>query len=269
MNIKFFDENLIGQPGLSPYIDPNVKWSRSDDNYDIGIYTDKMCFTQNIDTSKINCAWIIEPPIINGENYRDIIKNKDKFKFIFSHHKNLIPQSENVVFIPHGGTWLRNEDIKIHDKNKLVSFIFSWKDWNPYHRMRFRVYDRFKDTNKIDFYGTGCNRKIDNKIEGLKEYMFSIVIENSIESGYFTEKILDCFLSGTIPIYVGDRSVLDFFDENGIIFFNGDEDLPSILEKINLELYNSKIESIKNNFEIAKSYISPEIIIQKYLEKNV
>jgi hypothetical protein len=99
--------------------------------------------------------------------------------------------------------------------------------------------------------------------------MFSIVIENCVESGYFTEKILDCFLTGTIPVYVGSRDTSNYFDENGIIYFEGDEDLPSILEKLNSEYYMSKIESVRKNFELAKEYMFPEKIIQTYLNENV
>ena len=267
--IKLIDENLIGQPGLSRYIDPKTGWEREPENYDIGIYVDSMCFTHPIDNTKINCAWLIEPPIINGENYVNIVKIKENFKYIFTHHKNILSQVDNAVYIPHGGTWLREEDINIHEKSKVVSCIFSWKNWNPYHRMRFRVYDRLKDDEKVHFYGSGCEKTIDLKIDALKDYMFSIVIENSIESDYFTEKILDCFLSGTIPVYVGSKTTSQYFDENGIIYFEGDEDLPEILNKLNSELYISKLESVKNNFDLAKKYIFPEQLIQNFLNENV
>jgi len=267
--IKFFDENLVGQPGLSRYISPDVIWYREIDNYDIAIYTDKMCFRQNLDDTKINCAWIIEPPIINGENYRDIINVQNNFKYIFSHNKNTLSRLENGVYIPHGGTWLRVQDIDIHHKTKNCSFIFSNKNWNSYHKLRHRIYDRFKEGNLINFYGSGSNEPIEFKIDGLKEYMFSIVVENSVESDYFTEKILDCFLTGTIPIYLGSKTISNYFNSEGIISFEGDEDLPSIIQTLDRNLYNSKLDVIKENFELAKEYISPEKIIQNYLNQNV
>lgn len=269
MKIKLNDENLIGQPGLSRYIDPGTNWLRNTNDYDVAIYTDRMCFSQNLDNSKINCGWIIEPPIINGENYRDIVNSQNNFKFVFTHIKDIVSKLQNGVYIPHGGTWLREEDISIHKKNKNCSFIFSNKNWNSYHRLRHRISDRLKDDNRVDFFGSGSNKPIEYKIDALKEYMFSIVVENSIEADYFTEKILDCFLSGTIPIYVGSKTTSNYFDNDGIIYFEGDEDLPSILEKLNNDLYESKIESVKNNFELAKQYIFPEVIIQKFLEQNV
>jgi hypothetical protein len=267
--IKFIDENLVGQKGLSRYADPDINWQKDIEEYDIAIYTDRMCFNQPINANKINCAWIIEPPIINGENYINIVKNKDNFKYIFSYIKNVGNQVDNFVFIPHGGTWVKDEDIMIHDKSKVVSCIFSWKDWNPYHKMRHRVYDRFKDTNQVDFYGTGCNKELEYKIDAIKDYMFSIVIENSIESDYFTEKLLDCFLTGTIPIYVGTKTTSEYFDTDGIIYFEGDENLPEIISKLNREFYQSKMEAIQKNFELAKKYIHPEKLIEEFLSKNV
>lgn len=269
MKIKFIDENLIGQKGLSRYSDPHINWERETDDYDVAIYTDRMCFNQLINPDKINCAWIIEPPIINGENYLNIVKNKDKFKYIFSYIKNIGNQVDNFVFVPHGGTWVKDEDIKIQEKSKLISSIFSWKDWNPYHRMRHRVYNRFEGTNLIDFYGSGCNIPLVYKVDGIKDYMFTIVIENSIESDYFTEKLLDCFLTGTIPIYVGSKTTREYFNPDGIIYFEGDEDLPVIIDTLTPELYNSKMEAIKENFKIAKNYIHPEHIIQSYLNANL
>lgn len=267
--IKFIDENLVGQKGLSRYAVPNINWQKDIEEYDIAIYTDRLCFNQPINPNKINCAWIIEPPIINGENYINIVKNKDNFKYIFSYIKNVGNQVDNFVFIPHGGTWVKDEDIMIHDKSKVVSCIFSWKDWNPYHKMRHRVYGRFKDTNQVDFYGTGCNKELEYKIDAIKDYMFSIVIENSIESDYFTEKLLDCFLTGTIPIYVGTKTTSEYFDTDGIIYFEGDENLPEIISKLNREFYQSKMEAIQKNFELAKKYIHPEKSIEEFLSKNV
>jgi hypothetical protein len=248
MKIKLFDENLIGQPGLSRYIDPKTNWEREPENYDVGIYVDRMCFDSPRDESKTNCAWLIEPPIINGENYQNIIKNKENFKYIFTHHKNLLNQSENVVYVPHGGTWMREDDINIHDKSKLVSCIFSYKNWNPYHRMRFRVYDRLKDDSRVDFYGSGCEKPIEYKTEALKDYMFSVAIENDNSDTYFTEKLTDCFAMGTVPVYYGSRKVVEkYFDPAGVIFLEDD----ATLSTLSVEKYQSMMPAIERNFQLA------------------
>jgi len=269
--IKFIDENLNNQPGLCPFISPKVNWGRNIESSNVCIYTDRLCYSE-IDSKKSNYAWLIEPPIINGENYRDIVNVASKFKKVFSYMKSLETLIPNYIFCPHGGTWLSEEDIKIENKSELISFIFSDKQWNSYHKLRHRIYDMLKtkeiiNSDKIDFFGSGCNNKIEKKATGLSKYMFSIVIENSEENDYFTEKIIDCFLTGTIPIYVGNRNIGNYFNEEGIIRFVDPEQLPTILENVSSGLYNSKTEIIKQNFELAKKYIHPEHLITKIIEE--
>ncbi len=266
--IKLKDENLIGQPGLCPFIKPSINWQRDIDNYDICIYTDRLCFSE-LDSSKSNYAWIIEPPIINGENYRDIVKIASNFKKVFSYMRHLENVIPNYVFCPHGGTWLKEEEINLNsdNKSKLTSFIFSDKQWNSFHRIRHRIYDTYKNNN-IEFFGSGCNNRIESKSTGLSQFMFSIIVENSEENDYFTEKVIDCFLTGVIPIYLGNRNIGNYFNEDGIIRFNDTEQLENILPKLTRELYLEKISAVKENFEKAKNYIHPEHLIAKVIQEN-
>jgi hypothetical protein len=266
MNIRFFDENLLGQPGLCPYIDPQVDWQREIADYDVGIYTDKFCFNQPIDNTKQNYAWIIEPPIINGDNYNNIIKNYEKFKYVFSYYRNIETKINNFKFIPHGGTWLRQSELEIYPKTQLISFLFSDKQWNGYHRQRHRIYDMLKTNTNISFFGSGCNNRIPYKIEAHKDFYFSIVVENSEEEDYFTEKLLDCLLTGTIPIYLGCPTIEKYFNTTSILRFKDPEQLPEILSTLTPELYLSMLDSVKENFEKAKQYIYPEHLIQKCIE---
>lgn len=99
--------------------------------------------------------------------------------------------------------------------------------------------------------------------------MFSVAMENVINDGYYTEKLLDCFLTGTIPIYWGTEKILNIFDKDGILFLNSDGSLPEINEKI----YRSKEQSIKNNFNIAlKNNLTSsdgiQIIHDKYFKQE-
>ena len=52
-------------------------------------------------------------------------------------------------------------------------------------------------------YTHGQTGWADNKLAGLKDYMFTIVIENVVDDCWFTEKLMDSLLTGTIPIYWG------------------------------------------------------------------
>ena len=107
--------------------------------------------------------------------------------------------------------------------------------------------------NSVDIFGKGI-RDIIGKIEGLKDYKFSIAIENGIHDNYFTEKILDCFLTGTIPIYRGPKNIGDFFDINGIITFETVDELINIVNTLTDNEYQNRIKSIENNFGLAKKF---------------
>jgi hypothetical protein len=50
-----------------------------------------------------------------------------------------------------------------------------------------------------------------NKIDGIKDYEYTICLENSAISGEITEKIIDAILCKTIPIYNGNKSIFDFY----------------------------------------------------------
>lgn len=53
--------------------------------------------------------------------------------------------------------------------------------------------------------------------------MFHLVVENVSQRDYFTEKLLDCLLTLTLPIYWGCPNLGEYFDLQGIIHFPGDE----------------------------------------------
>ena len=86
--------------------------------------------------------------------------------------------------------------------------------------------------------------------------MFSVAIENSTSTNCFTEKIQDCFLTGTVPIYYGPKNIGEYFDMDGILTFNTLEELNSILDSLNEDLYYSKMDAIINNYKKARGYLS-------------
>jgi len=50
----------------------------------------------------------------------------------------------------------------------------------------------------------------DRKRETVRRYRFGIAYENTAWPGYVTEKIIDCFVAGVVPVYLGAPDVSDY-----------------------------------------------------------
>jgi hypothetical protein len=59
----------------------------------------------------------------------------------------------------------------------------------------------------------------------LFESKFSIIIENCKDKNYFSEKLIDCLLCKTIPIFWGCDNIGDFFDTRGFIICKDADDI--------------------------------------------
>ena len=123
----------------------------------------------------------------------------------------------------------------------------------------FRL-DFIKELNKykkIDMggkYNNNIGQPVVNKKEFLSSYKFSIAMENTNGDGYISEKIIDSFISGTIPIYYGDYMVDEYINPKSYILIKGARDMK---KKINY------IKLIDNNDTLYKNILKEKVIIDK------
>ena len=126
--------------------------------------------------------------------------------------------------------------------------------------MRKKIFDKLSEYKKIDAGGRYLNNigqpdGIEDKQKFQEQYRFSLAIENSSHSGYCTEKIVQAFASGTIPIYWGDPRVGEYFNEKAFINCNKYETIADIVGEVrridsNEEVYNEMIkEPVVNTSE--------------------
>lgn len=210
---------------------------------------------------KIKIGWVLESRDVTN-NIVETIKNNleainKNFDYIITHNKELYDLGGKFLYYPSHGYWIDNP--QIYQKSKLVSMISSNKGWTKGHKKRLEYVEKFK--NRVDLYGRGF-KEVEKKEKALKDYMFSITIENDQYETYWTEKILDCFACGTIPIYYGSPDIGDFFDKNGIIILDDKFNINDLSK----ELYMSKIEAVEKNFKKSMEYNIIEDIIVKELK---
>lgn len=227
-----------------------IEWDRKTVNANT-IYTDL-----SIKEAPVNSVvWLIEPRELIPMVYNFIEQNASKYKFIWTHDKDILNKFKNAVFVPLGGCWIKEQDRKIHKKTKNFSIIASSKKIITGHKLRHDIIKASE--GHIDVYGNGYTH-IPYKLDGLKDYRFHFTIENSKKDFWFTEKLIDCLQTGTIPIYWGCPSIDKFFNPEGFIIFNSLPELKEKLKTCTPEYYESKKEAIAENFELSKKFILAE-----------
>ena len=112
-------------------------------------------------------------------------------------------------------------------------------------------------------------KPFEKKEMGLGPYQFSIVIENSREPTYFSEKLIDCLLCNTIPIYWGAPNVDQYFDTDGMIICQNVQEIQKAINTVTEEDYQRLSQVAPENHERALSYINQELHIAKMLQKEI
>mmetsp|Transcript_55658 Transcript_55658/g.67107 ORF Transcript_55658/g.67107 Transcript_55658/m.67107 type:complete len:405 (+) Transcript_55658:91-1305(+) len=83
--------------------------------------------------------------------------------------------------------------------------------------------------------------------EILQFYRFALVMENQQSDGYVTEKILNAFLGGSIPIYFGTTEIFEMFNPNAFIYYDIDNPQPALDRVAYLESNKTAYESMLND----------------------
>jgi hypothetical protein len=188
--------------------------------------------------------WLLESKFIKQGLVESIIENRElvenTYETIFTHDQRLLNLGDKFKWVPAQGFWIKEP--KIYEKSKMISMISSNKRMCEGHIKRLEWVERIGE--QVDLYGRGF-KEIADKEEGLCDYMFSVAIENGQYETYFTEKLLDCFATGTIPVYLGAPDIGNHFNTDGIIVLSEEFDVSE-------EIYYSKMDAIQDNLERSK-----------------
>ena len=164
-----------------------------------------------------------------------------------------------------------------NSERKFLTLINSnRKSFSRYKELlteRVRAVAFFSENSEIDLYGFDWDglpifpywfhkKKIDKVYQGaveskyktLSNYDFALAYENCAMEGYITDKIFDCFFTGTVPVYLGATDIEKYIPKNCFIDmrkFNNYKDLRSHLKSLS----RSEIKKYKEN---ARSFLESE-----------
>lgn len=225
----------------------------------------------------VNCnepttsAWV--------EKADHVLKNKDKYTTILTCNPEILSTCDNAQLFPYGTTWLNkskhhpdslgqfSEELGYLFKENTVSMVCGSLSGKVGYDIRHIIWShKDKIPAKLKFYSSTRfpipnepTLPNDDKIH-LFNSMYSVVVESSSEPNYFSEKLIDCLITKTIPIYWGCPNISEFFDTSYWINPNA-----ILLQDYSNDYYHSNIEKINSNFEKAKYY--SKSLLTRILEK--
>lgn len=209
--------------------------------------------------SERSIALMIEPRAIMPSGYRFLEKgnNWKKFKYIFTHDSELL-KLPNAKLILCGSVWSWSND---ETKTKFCSLVCSFKEMCDLHKVRKNLAYKYEQNGVVDVFGDFKGRDTVPWVDSsqyLRDYRYSIVIENYIDDFWFTEKICNCFANKVMPIYLGARQIDQFFNADGILHMENADDIMFTVVRLQYEygeyLYNNRMKAIEDNYQRVKEY---------------
>ena len=229
----------------------------------------------------INIIILNEPNQLFG--HHDVVqKCFSNYNLILTWGQDVVDNCPNAQLFIHGETNLDKLYINSYKNNPIrnfeVTFLSGVLKLIEGHKLRHKILDiesKVKIPNKFwkvldDFNHETGNRpgyrdpgcdvitKEGTPIEGEgkkqvwnRNSMFHIAVENSKNLNYYTDKIVDCFATKTIPIYWGAPNIEDYFNKDGIITFKDENDLVEILNNLTEKDYQNRLEAVEENHILA------------------
>ena len=258
----------------SNFLDPKIFEEKLDylKHIDFSLFVETIPESQN-DLSAINIISLHEPNEYFGL-HDWVIQNKNIFNVILTWDDKVLNNCENAVFLPFGHTWFKPDQYKKeHQKEFKISHLRGSLLKSYGHQIRWEILNRKNEikvpTKFFETYGDRHNieRARIDKEEVFGDAQFGVAIENFSHRGWFSEKILDCFLLKTIPIYWGCSNIGDFFNKEGIIKFENPDDFIYIVNQLDEKYYDSKKHIIEENYQLALQYVNYEQNIINKIEE--
>lgn len=254
----------------------SIFWDRYNSNLPIHFYTHKDIFEERGSYQK-KFALLLESEAIVPDEYEKVLRESEHMKSfvgIFTHSQRLLEKYDNAYFIPGSSVWYGGSagggrmcsDAYLM-KCKDISLVSSDKAQCELHKYRLRLANWLFESKKVDVLGTFNGGQYVNIADSLCDYRYSIVIENYISNCYFTEKILNCFASMTVPIYIGAMRIGDYFNEDGIIQIDpsmSEKEILQVIDNCSDSDYRNRLDAIKENYERVQDYLCIEDYIYNH-----
>lgn len=225
------------------------------------------------------CVFLQCEPRIIQDHISYVCQNASRFHTIMTYDHDLLSHCPNARFYIAAQTWMSLEyyqQVNVSFKEYKISTLAGSKCINQSagHLFRQAIHYRQHELSHvpITFFRSSVQRPhlpdlgnnpflVSNTSTNSKEslfhtFQFAIIIENTTQRNYFSEKLIDCLITKTIPIYYGGVNIHQFFNTTGWIILptTSIDDLSSRLSTLHPDYYSSYQEIIEENYQKAVAY---------------
>lgn len=214
----------------------------------------------SIKVNKNNIIHICLEPANEVSKYRQYA-NKN-VKLIFNQldikKNNILSHGALPWHIDKDFDFLQNLKVESLQKENKIVWVTSNQRTSKGHNKRMDFLDRIKPLPFVHLYGRGIN-PIDDKWEVLNTAKYAIAYENFQSDYNWTEKITDCLLSYTMPLYFGCNRIEEFFPKGSFIQIDpNDKHIDLFLKEIvnsnkweeNLDAISKARDLILNEYQL-------------------
>ena len=188
---------------------------------------------------------VVEPPAIHGRHLKRLRWSHRRFHRVLTADENLLENIPNGLFLPFGSTWVPHWQELDLSKSAEISLIASSKKDLEGHKLRHKIVDWAAQKGvPLDVMGGGY-KPFSVKSDGLAQYRFSVIIENTREKNYFTEKLIDAVLCETVPIYWGCTNISEFIDVEAMILCETEAEVKDAILNATPQLFLHKLPNLK------------------------
>ena len=213
-------------------------------------------------------------------DYNELIKNNpDCCDYLLTSFEYLLKLPNAYYFM--GCTSFFEPDPNI-PKEFGVSTVMSGRCNLPGHFLRRELWERRKEIKiPFDFY-LGTHNKLPEHFyrEGIvlpaekKEKkrvfnrMYHIAIDSYRRNDFFSEKLIDCFITKTIPIYWGCPNIGKYFNQDGIyVVCNVDDVIWLFNNDIKENIYHEVHDVLEENYQLGLEYYNYGYRLEKTIKE--
>lgn len=207
-----------------------------------------------------------EPPVVERRHTKQGLKKLGKkFNTVFTWDDDLLNNINKKFMYPYyfekkwGGMDASGKKLLVNISGNKTS-----KHKKELYSEREKVIRYFEKNDNFEIYGPGWESKnyknykglADSKADVYHKFKFALCLENMKDvKGYITEKILDCFSFGIVPIYQGASNIDEYIPRDCYIDyskFSSVQDLEKFLLDMPDSVYKGYIDNIQKFLESDK-----------------